>query len=645
MSWRSAASQDSSDAADAAPGTGPSSTSAGARPADQPQLAHELLERAAALWPDKEALVLAEALPTAAGAVSAGGAAAGSGAVSAGGGTVASGGTVAGGAGAGAAPVRQARWSYRQLNERSNRLARWLAQRGVSPGDRVALLAANGDFYVTAYFAILKAGGVAVPLSTAIDVTTLLHQLAICRPRALLVGARSEKVVALAGARLGAAPQGEHLAAVVLAARTAAPALAKAGLTAPVLVLDDAELAALDATDLRLPLHRNELATIIFTSGSTGKPRGAALGHGGLCVNVAGIVKSLSLEHDERVLVVLPLSYVFGKSLLTMCFATGATAVIENRFQYPRTALDTVAGERCTGIAGVPSTFAILAHRTDLRSRPLPALRWLAQAGGGMSPALIRELMQMVPAARLYIMYGATEGSGRLSCLPADELAGAVGSIGRPIEGVELKIYRERDAAGASAGEAAATAFAGEAPARGGECATGEVGELFAQGENIMLGYFGDIDATGEVLSERGYATGDLAYRDERGLYWLVGRKRDMLKVGGHRVGAREIEDAILELPAVSEVAVIGVPDEILGDRLVAYVVARATVPPPDVRTLQTFLRDRLASHKIPGIIELVPELPKNAAGKVMKRELLKRWPESTSGSGSSGDSEPGAGA
>lgn len=580
-----------------------------------PQLAHQLLERACVRWPDKEALVIAEGVSGSA--------------------TPPTSMPPPGG------PVRQLRFTYRDLNQRANRLARWFIARGLQPGDRVALLAANGELYVTAYFAILKAGGVAVPLSTAIDVTTLLHQLAICQPRLLVVGPRSERVVVDAGARLAAAPQGTSLAGVVLAGKLAMPALAKTGLPVPVWTLEGAaDLEAEWASDLDVPIEPNAPATIIFTSGSTGKPRGAALKHRGLCVNVAGVVQSLSLVHDDRVLVVLPLSYVFGKSLLTMCVAVGATCVIENRFQYPKTALDTVVEERCTGIAGVPSTFAILAHRTDLRSRSMPALRWMAQAGGGMSPALILELMQLVPSARLYIMYGATEASGRLSCLPASELAQAVGSIGRPIEGVELKIYRERDDA-TEAVVAVPTALAAgalpllapeEEAARGGECAIGEVGELFAQGESVMLGYYGDIEATGEVLSWRGYATGDLAYRDERGLFWLVGRKRDMLKVGGHRVGAREIEDAILEYPAVSEVAVIGVPDEVMGDRLVAYVVARVAAEPPDIRTLQTFLRDRLASHKIPGIIELLPELPKNASGKVMKRELLQRWTDATSG-------------
>jgi long-chain acyl-CoA synthetase len=540
-------------------------------PSAAPSLLHQLLERAAARWPDKEALVLADAV---------------------------------GATAANAAAPRRARWSYRELNASANQLARWLRRRGVGDGDRVALLAGNGELYVRAYFAILKAGAVAVPMSTALDAATLVHQLALCEPRLLLVGPRCERVVVDAGARLAAATA-RPPPRVALTNAAAATALTRTGFAGAVEVLEETgELAEEPADDLALPLPDDALASIIFTSGSTGKPRGAALSHRGLCVNVTGVVDSLALRHDDRVLVVLPLSYVFGKSLLTMCVAVGATAVLESRFQYPKTALDTVASERCTGIAGVPSTFAILTHRTDLGERALPDLRWLAQAGGGMSPALIRELTQRLPTTRLYIMYGATEASGRLACLPAEELASAIGSIGRAISGVELTVYRDD----------------------GQECAPGEVGELFAHGASVMVGYFRDPEATAEVLTPHGYATGDLAYRDERGLLWLVGRKRDMLKVGGHRVGAREIEDAILEHPQVSEAAVIGVPDELLGDRLVAYVVARPTETALDARALQLFLRDRLSAHKIPATIELCDELPKNAAGKIMKNELQRRW-------------------
>lgn len=534
----------------------------------EPALLQHLLEQAAVRWPDKEALVVADAAALA------------------------------------------GRWTYRELDEHANRWARELLQRGVVPGDRVALLAGNGLTYVVGLFAILKAGAIAVPLSTAIDPSTLEHQLAICRPRLLLVGARCERVVVEAAPRLAAlGASGAPLEHVVLAAALARAALEKAAGSILVSVLEP-ELAP--AGSLAIDRDPAEAAAIIFTSGSTGKPRGATLGHCGLCRNVAGIVSSLALAHDERVLCVLPLSYVFGLSLLTMTFAVGGTLVVENRFQYPATALDTLEREACTGVAGVPSTFAILAHRTELRSRSLPALRWLAQAGGGMSPALIRELAAMLPDKRLYIMYGATEGSGRLACLPADELADNVGSIGRAIDGVTLTVTR----------------------GDGSECEPREIGELVAQGDNIMLGYFGDREATGEVLSERGYATGDLAYRDERGNLWLVGRKRDMLKVGGHRVGAREIEDALLEHEQVSEAAVIGVPDELLGDRLVAYVVARPSAGEQLTgRTLQAFLRDRLAAHKIPGDIELCAELPKNAAGKVLKPELVQRWLAAREGS------------
>lgn len=550
---------------------------AGAPPGAEPRLVHELLHGAAVRWPDKEALVVADAAALA------------------------------------------GRWTYRQLADRAKGLARALVARGVGPGDRVALLAGNGLFYVSAYFAILEAGAVAVPLSTAIDATTLEHQLAICRPRLLLVGPRCERVVGEAGPRLAALAATGGLGQVALAQPLAAAALTTAAAPVPVEVLDEAALAAAEPTALPPPPAPGEPATIIFTSGSTGRPRGATLRHGGICRNVAGVVDSLSLTHDERVLCVLPLSYVFGKSLLTMTFAVGGTLVVENRFQYPATALTTVENEQCTGIAGVPSTFAIFAHRTELGTRPLPALRWMAQAGGGMSPALIRELKQLRPRERLYIMYGATEASGRLSCLPADELADNVGSIGRAISGVELTV-RDDD---------------------GAECTVGQVGELFARGDNIMLGYYGDPTATAEVLSAHGYATGDLAYRDTRGLLWLVGRKRDMLKVGGHRVGAREIEDAISEHPAVSEAAVIGVPDELLGDRLVAYVVARQGAEPPEPRAVQAFLRDKLAAHKIPATLELCAELPKNASGKVMKNELLRRWADNGAPAAGDGTQTP----
>ncbi|MBP9207943.1 MAG: acyl--CoA ligase [Kofleriaceae bacterium] len=492
------------------------------------------------------------------------------------------------------------RWSYRDADRAANRVAHALVAAGVTAGDRVAVLAHNGPGFVAGWFGALKAGAVVVPINSAIDPTSLAAQLTDCGARVLYLGARVERTVVAAGARLPAgltvlvAP-GAEAAARALAA--AAPALTvRPGPSLVELGPDDEAAAARPPTVARID---RDPAAIIYTSGSTGRPRGAVLSHLALLSNCRSIVGYLGLGADDRVLVVLPFYYVYGLSLLTTATAVGAALVVENRFQYPAVALDTLAAEACTGLAGVPSTYAILVHRAGLAERALPSLRWVTQAGGGMSPALTRALMGALPGVRVHVMYGATEASARLAHLPPAELAEAIGSIGYAIPNVELTV---RDDEGAP-------------------CAVDQVGELFARGSNLMDGYWGDPDETTRVLGPHGYATGDLARRDAAGRLWLVGRKKDLLKVGGHRVAAREIEDAIADHPAVAEVAVIGVPDELLGDRLRAFVVRRPGAE-LDGAGLGRFLRDRLAGYKIPEDIEWRDDLPKNPAGKVMKDAL-----------------------
>jgi len=486
------------------------------------------------------------------------------------------------------------RFSYGAVNAAANRMARLFGQLGVARGDRVAILAHNGLEYVAAYYGALKAGAVAVPLNTAADPHSLAHYCGDSGAAVLVAGARLERLVIQTGARL------DGLRAVVSGA-AARDAIAKA-VPAPVATFGDAD--GLDGGDLDRPLIDLDLASIIYTSGSTGRPRGATLTHGNLIANVRSIVQYLGLAPTDRVLAVLPFYYVYGKSILNMCVAAGATVVAENRFQYPNVALDTLEKERCTGFAGVPSTYAILLNRSNLAERVhgagLADLAWVTQAGGGMSPALTRRLLEVLGPRRLHVMYGATEASARLAHLPPDELPAAIGSIGRAIPNVELTV-RHPD---------------------GTPCAPGEVGELFARGANVMVGYWNDPDETGRALGPFGYATGDLARCDERGLIWLVGRKKDMLKVGGHRVAAKEIEDALLEHPEVHEVAVIGIPDELLGDKLRAFVVLR-TAGAVDAAGLGGFLKDRLAAYKIPDHFELRSELPKNESGKIMK-EILR---------------------
>ena len=463
--------------------------------------------------------------------------------------------------------TQDARLTWAELRGAARRMAQLLARRGVARGDRVAILAHNGVEYVAAYYGALAAGAIAVPLNTAADPHSLLGYLADAGAKVLVVGPRLERLV-----------------------QRAQP---------PVPVVTYADAAGEPDAALDLPLGGDDVASIIYTSGSTGRPRGAVLAHRALCANIRSIVQYLALGEHDRVLALLPFYYVYGKSVLNTAVAVGATIVVENRFQYPNVALDTLERERCTGFSGVPSTFAILMDRSNFAERPLADLRWVTQAGGGMSPALTRRVLEALRGRTLFVMYGATEASARLAYVPPEELPACIGSIGRAIPDVELTVRRPD----------------------GGECAVDEVGELYARGPNLMNGYWNDPEETARALGPHGYRTGDLARRDEAGRLWLVGRAKDMLKVGGHRVAAREIEDAIGEHPGVSECAVIGVPDELLGDRLVAFVVPRAA-DAVDAPRLGAFLKDRLAAYKIPSTIHLRDALPKNPSGKVMKEAL-----------------------
>ena len=484
------------------------------------------------------------------------------------------------------------RASYGSVEAGANRVARVLIAEGMARGDRVALLAANSRFYVEAYYGTLKAGCIAVPLNTAADGPGLAACLGRCGARALLVGRRFAKPTR-AAFLAGAGPDlvlGEEFSQVegLPGARS----------------FDLAERASGESAEPPgLALHDDDVASIVFTSGSTATPRGATLSHRNLVANTGSIVSYLELRPDDSILALLPFYYVYGKSLLNTHAAAGGRVVIENRFMFPNTALDTLEREACSGLAGVPSTFAILLNRSTLADRALPHLRYVTQAGGAMSPALTRRLMEALPGQAVFVMYGATEASARLSYLPPADLPRKLGSIGVAIPGVELRVLR----------------------ADGSECDVGEEGEIVARGPNIMSGYWEDPEATRSVLDEDGYHTGDLARRDEDGFLFVVGRRKDFIKAGAHRISAQEIEEAILEQPEVHEAAVVGVADEILGEKIAAFVVLRdpAVCAP---QALIKALKRRLPSYKVPSVLEILDDLPKNESGKIMKRSLVQQF-------------------
>jgi acyl-CoA synthetase (AMP-forming)/AMP-acid ligase II len=476
------------------------------------------------------------------------------------------------------------RTTYGELDALANRYGRLFRQHGLSPGDRVIIAAENGLEMVAAYFAALKAGGVAVPLPAGPRSDRLVHAVIDCTPRIAVIDGATASTAKLASA-LASVP------AVFVTGAESAPS--------PFTSLAAAAAAVVDVTET-VDRSDRDLAAIIYTSGSTGEPRGVMLSHRNFAANTRSIVSYLGLTAVDRVLCVLPFHYVYGLSLLHTHVAVGGSVAIENRSAFPNVVLSAMQEHDVTGFAGVPSTFALMLHRSIVDEVELPRLRYVTQAGGAMPPSQISEWLRRGPKADFFVMYGATEAAARLAYLAPADLPHKLGSIGRAIPGVEITVVTE-------SGERARA---------------GEVGELVAQGENISAGYWNNESETALRFGPLGYRTGDLGYADEDGYLYLVGRQHDMLKVGAHRVGVKEIEDVLHAHPAVFEAAVVGAPHEMLGEAPVAFVALKTAVD--DLQnTLRAHCAAQLAAYKVPLRVVQTHELPKlPGAGKLNRTAL-----------------------
>jgi len=487
------------------------------------------------------------------------------------------------------------RISYESLNREANRIARWLSDRGVAPGDRVALMMENCREYLAGYYGVLKAGGVAVPLNPDLKPDGLVPLLARITPKCIISSAKCEKTLREIELPALSIP-------LLLIAR---PRLKWNDV--PLTACSFAEITGSgDGSNTDLQIDETALASIIFTSGSTGQPKGVMLSHRNIVANTNSIVRYLELTSSDIQMVVLPFFYVMGKSLLNTHVAAGGTVVINNTFAYPASVVQQMIDEQVTGFSGVPSTYAYLLHRSPLRSvrDRLTSLRYCSQAGGHLASHTKVDLIKALPEhTKLYVMYGATEASARLTYVEPHRLHDKIDSIGIPIPDVTMKVVGED----------------------GEELPQGETGELVAQGPNIMQGYWHDPESTAKALSAHGYRTGDLGYADRDGYFFVVGRRDNQLKVGGHRVNPQEIEDALIDTDLVMECAVLGIEDPLAGHRLVAAAV------PIEVETTERDILQRcsqaLPRHKLPSEIRFFKALPKNSSGKIDRaacKELIK---------------------
>lgn len=471
---------------------------------------------------------------------------------------------------------------YAELWPRILSVAGFIRKLGVCPGDRVALLLENSIEYVVAYYAVQLGGGVCVALNTASKARDIANWIGHSDTKLLFADSRHPEFAAIRAA--------VDIPAIVVGQG----AEAQPGVHAWAEALD----CAAHATDLGDSAD-NALASIIYTSGTTGNPKGVCLSHRNLFGNTRSILDYLELSAADSIVNVLPFFYSYGNSILHTHLAVGARIVLEKSMLYPVQVLKRMAEERVSGFSGVPSTYSVLLNRVDIRQFDLTGLRYMTQAGGPMAPADIQRLTSVLPDVRLFVMYGQTEASARLSYLPPERLFDKLGSIGVAIPNVDIEI---RDAQGA-------------------RLPPNQHGELCATGENIMQGYWKDPQMTQGVLRDGWLHTGDLAYRDEDGYLFIVGRASDMIKSGAHRISPKDIEEVALEIDGVAEAVAVGVPDDLLG-QVIKLIVVKRPGAELDAKAIQRHCKQHLASYKIPKRIEFAESIPRTSSGKVQRFKL-----------------------
>lgn len=440
-------------------------------------------------------------------------------------------------------------------------------------GDRVALVLSNTPAFVTSYFAVLRAGLVAVPVNTGYTAPELARLFADADVAAVLCEDRTTAVVEEAVA-------GTHRVVVD-----------PAGL--------DALVAAGRATGPREPAAGGEdLALLMYTSGTSGRPRGAMLSHRALLANLEQCLRlePAPMLPEDVVLLVLPLFHIYGlNAALGLVAATGATAVLAERFD-PVQTLDLVRAQGVTHVPGVPPMYVAWADGGAVKV--LRGVRMLASGASPLPPA-VQEQVQAEAGRPIQEGYGLTETAPVVSSTIA---SGRVkpGSIGRPIPGVQVRLLDED----------------------GDPVRDGDPGEIWVRGDNLFSGYWPDgPDGPDGPDAQGWWGTGDVAYADEDGDLFLVDRRKELVLVSGFNVYPREVEDAIAEHPDVLEVAVIAVPHAATGEAVKAFVVARpgSRLRPEDVAAHAS---TRLARFKRPTVVVLVDELPHSGIGKVAKGRL-----------------------
>ncbi len=456
---------------------------------------------------------------------------------------------------------------YNEIYEKINNLANFI-QNKYCTEKNILLLSDNNYFFIICYLAIIKSGNTAVLIETRIGEKDLQDIVNTCSFSAYFI---QEKY------------RGKF-----------------SGIYNDI-YSEYLPKEPLNRTETVSSLENNDdnVAVIIFTSGSTGTKKGVMLTHKNLRENTNSIIEYLNLTEIDRICIVLPLFYCFGASLLHTHIRVGGSIYLHDK-PFLGSVIKEINKHNCTGFAGVPSTYQILINKSPLLEGEFPSLRYFAQSGGQLPKKYILKMVDSFPDKDFYLMYGTTEATSRLSYLPPHLIKEKTGSVGKGIPGVMLEVL-DQD---------------------GNIIQPGDIGEITACGNNIMKGYFKDPVETSNVLKNGRLYTGDLATIDSDGFIYIVGRSKNIIKSGGYRISPNEIEDFIINLNTILECVVVGMPDDIMGEGVVAVVQSEIDDKKKIDDIIFSACKKNLPSYKVPKRVFVFREFPLNSSNKVDRNRI-----------------------
>jgi acyl-CoA synthetase (AMP-forming)/AMP-acid ligase II len=458
--------------------------------------------------------------------------------------------------------------SFKDLYSNALKIACFLREK-IGEHHHILLVGENSVFFITAYLGIVKSGNICVPIDPMIESANLEFILNETESKCVFYSKKTthkfEKFESL----------------IALNESSMLEEIVNQKIVKEVFPKD---------------FDENRTMEILFTSGSTGVPKGVVLSHRNIIANTNSIIKYLNLNQLDRICVVLPFYYCYGLSLLHTHLKVGGSIIINNTFLFLGTVIKDIKEFECTGFAGVPSHFQMLLKKsTSFKNTVFPDLKYVTQAGGKLHDVFIKEFVETFPNVNFNVMYGQTEATARLSYLSSSLVLEKLGSIGKAIPDVTLKIVDKNDL----------------------ELPDGEIGEIIAKGDNVMQGYYKDIEMSEKTLINGWLHTGDLAKKDKEGFIYIVAREKEIIKVGGKRVSPKEIEEVILSVSEVVDCSIKAFDDEILGESLKAIVVIDNKFEENEIKDkILRKCKDKLALYKIPQMFEFESKMRVKPTGK-----------------------------